>query len=198
MALLEKRTREDPRRGETERAFLAATEALLAEGASFADLNVSRIAKRAGRTRTAFYAHFEDRRDLLVRLVEDFATEIHGVTSAHWDQPLALADVRRVVADLLGTFRAHAPLVRALVEASGYDPEIRAYWSGTIERFVGLAEERLRRDGRPPAAATATAQALVWMTERTAYQQVVAEDPAVADRTLIAALAEIWERTLNG
>lgn len=197
MALLEKRTRDDPRRRETELAFLRATEELLGEGASFADLNVSRIAERAGRTRTAFYAHFDDRRDLLVRLVQELGAELYGTTDEHWDGPIDEAVIRGVITDLMKVFRAHETLVRALVEASGYDEEIRAFWAGAVGRLVSAAEERLRRDGRRPQEAKAIALSLVWMTERTAYQQLV-DDPPVPDRAVVAALAGIWHRTLNG
>lgn len=197
MSLLEKRTRDDPRRRETELAFLRATEELLGEGASFADLNVSRIAERANRTRTAFYAHFEDRRDLLVRLVDELGDELDATAAAHWDGPVDLAVIRGVVTEALRIFRAHETLVRAIVEASGYDDEIRAFWRTMVGRFVTAAEERLRRDGRRPQDARATALSLVWMTERTAYQQL-GGDPPVPDRAIIAALADIWDRALNG
>ena len=50
---------------------LEATEALLEEGASFADLSIERIATRAGISRTAFYFYFRDKRELLMRLTED-------------------------------------------------------------------------------------------------------------------------------
>jgi len=197
MALLEKRTRDDPRRRETELAFLRATEALLDEGASFADLNVSRIAERAGRTRTAFYAHFEDRRDLLIRLVEEFGAELYGTTNEFWEGPIDREAIRTTIAALLATFRAHATLLRALVEASGYDPEIAAFWNtGVVGRFFAAAEDRMRRDGRPPQEAKATALALVWMTERTGYQQVVG-DTGLPDRAVIAALTDTWERALR-
>lgn len=197
MTLLEKRARDDPRRRETELAFLRATEDLLAEGASFADLNVSRIAERAGRTRTAFYAHFDDRRELLVRLVDDFSAEVYATTDQFWTGPVDRAAVEGVIVGLLGTFRSHATLLRAVVEASGYDREIREFWNdGVVGRFRTAAEDRLRRDGRPPQEARALALALVWMTERTGYQQVVGET-GVPDRAVVAALTEVWTSALR-
>lgn len=198
MALLEKRTRDDPRRRETELAFLRATEELLDEGASFADLNVSRIAERAGRTRTAFYAHFDDRRDLLVRLLEEFGAELYGTTDEFWNGPADREAIARTISGLLATFRAHATLLRAVVEAAGYDEEIAAFWNdGVVGRFLVAAEDRLRREGRPPQAARATALSLVWMTERTGYQQVIG-DTGLSDRAVVAALTDTWDRALNG
>src|SRR6478609_10730879 len=56
---------------------LQATEALLGEGASYADLNIERIATRAGISRTAFYFYFADKRELLMRLTEDVTEELY-------------------------------------------------------------------------------------------------------------------------
>lgn len=198
MALLEKRTRDDPRRAETERAFLRATEELLDEGASFADLNVSRIAARAGRTRTAFYAHFADRRELLVRLVGELGAELYAATGDFWTGPADRDAITTTIGELLAIFRRHATLLRALVEASGYDEEIAAFWNeDVVGRFLRAAGERLERDGRPAEEARATALALVWMTERTAYRQVLA-DTGIGDAAVVRSLTDIWDRTLRG
>ena len=59
------------KRAQVQAAVLAATEALLAEGSSYAELNVERIATAAGISRTAFYFYFRDKRDLLMRLAGD-------------------------------------------------------------------------------------------------------------------------------
>ena len=59
------------KRAAVQAAVLEATEALLEEGASFADLGIERIATRAGISRTAFYFYFADKRELLMRLTEE-------------------------------------------------------------------------------------------------------------------------------
>src|SRR3954469_8722903 len=51
-----------------ESSVLRATERLLIEGSSYADLNVEKIATAAGISRTAFYFYFRDKRELLMRL----------------------------------------------------------------------------------------------------------------------------------
>ena len=66
--------REQPttaKRAAIQAAVLAATEELLAEGVSFADLGIEKIATRAGISRTAFYFYFADKRELLMRLTEE-------------------------------------------------------------------------------------------------------------------------------
>src|SRR5437870_620924 len=54
-----------PKRAAVQAEVLRATEELLAEGASWADLGVERIATTAGISRTAFYFYFADKRELL-------------------------------------------------------------------------------------------------------------------------------------
>lgn len=199
MAVLDKRTREDPRRRATELAFLRATVALLDEGASFADLNVSRIAERAGRTRTAFYAHFEDRRELLLALVEEAGgegltaiTPFLAVDSSDEHDELATS-----IQGLLATFREHASLARAVIEAAGYDDAVADYWDEIVGRFVDAARERLRAAGLDEDEAAATATALVWMTERVCYQQVVRGNTGLDDQAAVVAVSEVWWSVLR-
>src|SRR5919206_858270 len=67
-----------PKRAAVQAAVLEATVALLDEGASYADLNIERIATRAGISRTAFYFYFRDKRDLLMRLTDDVSHQLYA------------------------------------------------------------------------------------------------------------------------
>ncbi|WP_051183110.1 TetR/AcrR family transcriptional regulator [Nocardia vinacea] len=194
MAVLDKRTRDDPRRRATELAFLHATEALLNEGGSYADLAVSRIAERAGRTRTAFYAHFEDRRELLLALVEEVGGEAFAAIEPFLavDGPVEYDQLTASTAGLVATFRDHATLLRAVIEAAGYDERIAAYWDGVLGRFVDAARERLRAEGFGEAEAAATAAALIWMTERMCYQQAVRGGTGLDDPAAVAGISDVW------
>lgn len=194
MSVLDKRTRDDPRGRATEQALLAAAKSLLDEGAPFADLNVSRIAERAGRTRTAFYAHFEDRRELLLALLQDAGGAAISALDPFLagEGPISRAEVTASTQALLETFREHATLVRAVVEASGYDEQIAGQWSSIVRRIIDSASDRLRTTGLEPDRATATATALVWMTERTCYQQAVRDDTNLDDERLLGALSDVW------
>jgi TetR/AcrR family transcriptional regulator, ethionamide resistance regulator len=194
VAVLDKRTRDDPRKRATELAFLHATEALLNEGASFADLNVSRIAERAGRTRTAFYAHFEDRRELLLALIEEVGGEAFTAVGPFLavDGPVEREDIVTSTEGLLATLREHSTLFRAVIEAAGYDEGVAGYWDGIIGRFVDSARERLRAEGFGEDDAASTATALIWMTERTCYQQVVRGGTGLDDKLAAAGISEVW------
>lgn len=198
MPILERRSRDDPRRQATERAFLAATLELLEDGASFADLNVSRIAERAGRTRTAFYAHFEDRRELLLALLEQAGGEALGALQPFIAQegPVEHDDVVTSTRALLESFKGNAALVRAVVEAAGYDEVIATYWNGIVERVIEGSQQRLRAEGLGADEARATATALVWMTERLCYQQAVRGAVGLDDDAAVAALSQVWWSTI--
>lgn len=200
MSVLNKRRRDDPRKQATVLAFLHATEELLEDGASFADLNVSRIAERAGRTRTAFYAHFEDRRELLLSLFEEVGGEaLTAVRPFQEAEGTSIhEEITRSVAGLFGSFREHSTLLRAVVEAAGYDEGISALWGQIVGRFIESAQKRLLAEGIDDERAGATATALVWMTERTCYQQAVRGGTGLKDDAAIAAVCLVWSSVLDG
>lgn len=194
MAILDKRTRDDPRRAATERAFLDATRALLEDGASYADLSVARIAERAGRPRTAFYAHFDDRRALLLALLRDAGGQAITALSPFLagDGPIAFAELQAANRGLLTEFAADASLIRAVTEAAGYDEQIARLWDEIVGRIIDATRHRLEAHGRKAQDARALATALVWMTERTCFQQVVQKSTALTDDETLAALDQVW------
>ena len=199
MSVLDKRRRDDPRRETTVAAFVQAARSLLDEGASFADLNVSRIAERAGRTRTAFYAYFDDRRDLLFALLDGAGDD--AMTSRDVLRRRRAAGARLCLTTstrgLLDAFRRHATIARAVIEAAGYDEAVASYWDTLVERIIRGSEQRLRAEGLNNADARATATALVWMTERVCYQQAVRGATDIDDDQAVAALSRIWWNTLS-
>jgi TetR/AcrR family transcriptional regulator, ethionamide resistance regulator len=185
------------RRREAERAFLAATEALLDGGSSYAELSVEQIASRAGRPRTAFYLYFRDKRELLMRLTEDVAEVLYQEADRWWSGTRGREDVRPALADILRTWAEHASLLGAVVEASTYDEEIGAFWRGLVGRFIAATERRLIADGEEPGAAAAKAFVLCWMANHACYQQI-ARGESLDDPALLDALTEILGRSVYG
>jgi AcrR family transcriptional regulator len=193
-----------PKRAAVQTSLLEATEAMLGEGLSYADLNVERIATRAGISRTAFYFYFRDKRELLMRLAEEVTQILYEEADRWWsgegDGPAALAGALHKVA---GVYRRHGALLRAIVDAASYDPEVAEFWRGVVGRFVEATCERLeadRRLGTGPEmreSARGTAFALTWMTERTFYQATVQPD-AVTEAQLVEGLVAVWTRTVYG
>jgi TetR/AcrR family transcriptional regulator, ethionamide resistance regulator len=194
-------TRRDPsKRAAVEASVLAATEALLAEGRTFAELPVEEIARRAGMSRPAFYFYFRDKSDLLMRLTEDGAAELEVAARAWWDEARA-AGLRPALERVLRIYRDHGVLLRAVVETSAYDPTVAEFWRAVVDRFVEgnrrtfAAEQEAGR--MPPFAAQETAFALCWMLERACYQRLVRGEDMLVEE-FVSALAGVWERALYG
>lgn len=187
------------KRAAVQAAVLGATEELLAEGSSFADLGIERIATRAGISRTAFYFYFKDKKELLARLTEDISAQLYEQADVWFSGG---ADPRQEVHDALarigGVYRDHGPLLRAIVEASTYEPEIAVFWRRLLSRFVDAAVGRMTEeegDAVSPERLRARAFSLVWMTERTFYEQLVQDVPfSVED--VVDALTDIWMRAV--
>lgn len=200
MPVLDKRRRNDPRREATERALLDAALSLLEEGVAFADLNVKRVTDRAGRTRPAFYAHFEDRRALLFALLERAGGEAISALGPFLSGTGAVSEDEVVTSTraLMNAFEANATLIRAVIEAAGYDDAVAAFWASTVAPIIEGSERRLHTAGLPPDEAHATATALVWMTERLCYQQVVRRATDLDDDAAVDAVSRVWWSTLRG
>jgi AcrR family transcriptional regulator len=191
-----------PKREAVQAAVLAATEELFGEGASFADLNIEKIATRAGISRTAFYFYFKDKRELLVKLTEEVTVELYQQADVWFSgQGDPRLEIREALASVAQLYASHAALMRVIVEVSTYEEEVARFWRGLLERFIDATADRMRTEqeaGNAPAGdPRATAFALVWMCERTLYQQVVQQTPF--DQALLAeTLESIWMRAIYG
>ena len=191
------------KRAQVQEAVLAATEELLGAGGSFAELKIERIATAAGISRTAFYFYFKDKRELLMRLAEEITGELYGQADEWFsgDDAAPEDQVSGALSAIARLYFEHGPLLRAIVEVSTYDEEIAVFWRALLQRFADATTSRIvteQEAGRAPVVpAAATAFALVWMTERTFYQQLVQGDPVDRDE-LVAALNGIWLRSVYG
>jgi AcrR family transcriptional regulator len=187
------------KRAQVQAAVLAATERLLGEGSSYADLNVERIATAAGISRTAFYFYFRDKRDLLMRLAGD-VTELLYAQADIWfsgEGPDPEEEIREALTRIAELYREHGVLIRAIVEVSTYEEDIATFWRGLLNRFVVATTRRIEAEGQPPGSARATAFALTWMVERTYYQQLVQEQP-LPEAEVVDAIAGIYYGTVYG
>jgi AcrR family transcriptional regulator len=188
------------KRAQVQAAVLTATERLLAEGSSYADLNVERIATAAGISRTAFYFYFRDKRDLLMRLAGD-VTELLYAQADIWfsgegEDPED--EIREALTQIAALYQEHGTLIRAIVEVSTYEEDIATFWRSLLNQFVEATARRIEREGQPlPGSAQATAFALVWMVERTYYQQLVQEQP-LPDSDVVDAIVGIYHGTVYG
>ena len=189
------------KRAQVQAAVLRTTEDLLAAGNSYADLNIERIATGAGISRTAFYFYFRDKRELLMRLTEHVAdvlyTEADSFFTHEGDRT---EEIRAALSSIVALYHEHGPLLRAIVEVSTYDEEVARVWRGLLQRFADAMAQRVEREQEEgvalPIDVRPTAFALVWMTERTCYQELV-QGPQAPDG-LVDALTGIWVRAVYG
>jgi len=190
------------KRAAVQASVLEATEALLREGTSYADLNIERIATRAGISRTAFYFYFSDKRELLMRLSEELTEQLYAQAGIWWSgagDPEH--DIREALQRVTQVYAEHGILLRAIVEVSTYDEEVAVFWRGLLGRFVSATRERIEAEqatGKaPPMPAQATAFALTWMSERCLYQLMV-QDSEVSTQDMTDALVRIWVSAVYG
>ena len=198
------------RRAETTERILAATADLLAEGVSFADITVDGIAQRAGISRPAFYAYFSDKRELLMRLVEDAVApifrEAEDEAGGPPPGPGVVLGPDAIAAQVRATMRfarENQDVFCAIVEASAYDEVLEEFWRGRLlARFVDNSEESIRRGQAEgvgaPLHPRAAAHAFVLMVVQAVYDHVRRAPDDVTDEDLIQALAAITIRGIYG
>jgi AcrR family transcriptional regulator len=189
-----------PKRAAVQAAVLRATEQLLGEGATYADLNIERIATRAGISRTAFYFYFADKRELLMRVTEDVTDELYAQADIWYSgSGNPEAEIREALANIARLYEQHGTLLRVIVEVSTYDEEVAVFWSGLLGRFVDASRARIAAEAEAGASSdrnpAATAFALCWMAERVLYQELVQGAP-IPREDLVEALVRIWMRTI--
>jgi len=197
---------------EAERVILAAARAFLEER-PFREMTVEGVMVRTGLSRPAFYAYFEDRYDLVTRLIEGvggllFALDwrwLSGTAGGGRDE------AREVLVAALRegsrTFVEYGPVLRAIADAAGYDARVEeVYRFGLIERLVAAVGVRISRDVKAGVTPNEldpeqTALALVLMTERYLLDAFgrPGRRPSRREREAVfGTLEEIWVRTLYG
>jgi len=191
-----------PKRAAVQADVLRATEQLLAEGTSWADLGIERIATTAGISRTAFYFYFRDKRELLIRLTEEVTALLYAEAdrwySGEGDDE---EEIREALTKISELYDEHEALLRVIVEVSTYDEEVATFWRGLLGRFILATKMRIEAEqqaGKSPAfPAEPTAFSLIWMCERTLYQLMV-QDPPFSRAEAIDALVRIFMRSVYG
>jgi TetR/AcrR family transcriptional regulator, ethionamide resistance regulator len=124
--------------------MIEATERLLAAGSSYAELTIEQIAREAGQSRTSFYFLFEDKRDLLEAAAGELTDFVAGAAERWLADPDAGRDeLEDALLTLVHGFIEHAPLLRAVVETSTYDPAVANFWRALVGRYIEATTARL-------------------------------------------------------
>lgn len=184
---------------ETEREILDAAEALLRER-PFREVTVGEVMRHTGLKRPAFYVHFRDRNDLVLRVVQRIAAELLEM-SDRWlmgDQPEA--DVRAALDGVAAVFQDHGPVLRALSDAAGSDAQVESAYRSLVQTFIDVTARRIREDqaaGRTGSDLDPdeVARALVWMNERY-LSEALGRQPQTDLGKVVDTLTRIWVATL--
>jgi AcrR family transcriptional regulator len=197
-----RRTDTTSKREQIQADVLRAMEDLLTEGQTYADLNVERIAKRAGISRTAFYFYFRDKREVLERLTVTVADQLYAAADVWWSgQGIREDALRTSIENVSALFTQHGPLLRAIVEVGTYERDVADHWRGLIGRFVDATEQRIVAEqaagNAPRFPPGPTAFALVWGVERALYQQFV-QGEVFSPTELVEAVSAMWLRAIYG
>ena len=140
-----------------------------------------------------------------MRLTEGVAEQLYA-TAEHWWEGEGdgdgAAELSGALTSVVGIYRDHAPLLRAIVEAAAYDEQTAQAWRLLVGRFVAATRARIEREQAagtvdPTLPAQQIAFGLCWMTERAAYEHLV-QDGDVGDATLVAGLLAIWLGAVYG
>ncbi|MEV4539161.1 TetR/AcrR family transcriptional regulator [Asanoa sp. NPDC049518] len=178
-----------------EAEILAATRRILTGGASFTDLGVRQISTEAGVARSTFYAHFRDKTDLLLRLASDMLATSFDVASA-WEPTDGVDKLAEDFLRILGIYREHAAVLRAVGEVTTYDQTVRDFWSQGLTRFTDRTVAALRAEqvaGRTPADVdlVSAARVIVVGGERAIFDHITSA-PAGEDAAFARELARTW------
>ncbi|SNT54174.1 DNA-binding transcriptional regulator, AcrR family [Asanoa hainanensis] len=189
------RRRAVSRPASAEAEILAATRRILTEGASFTDLGVQQISTAAGVARSTFYAHFRDKTDLLLRLATEMLSTSFDVASS-WEPTEGVDKAAEDFLRILGIYREHAGVLRAIGEVATYDQTVRDFWSQGLARFTERTIEALRVEqaaGRTPADIdlVSAARVIVVGGERAIFDHITSAPPA-DDATFARELARTW------
>jgi TetR/AcrR family transcriptional regulator, ethionamide resistance regulator len=194
-----RRPKHDPK--VSEREILDAAEHLLRER-SFRDLTVEAVMSRTGLKRPAFYAHFRDRHDLVLRIVQDIGGELFEMSDRWLQGDDPVNDARAALEGLVTVYVHHGPVLRALADATGSDEQVERAYRGFVQEFIDATARHIREEqaagriGELPDV-DETARALIWMEERY-IADALGRTPQTDPTLVLETLHNIWVSTLYG
>lgn len=146
MSSATQRARQREHRESTRQGILDAADRFLRER-PYRELSVDVVMAQTGLTRTAFYRHFDDVTDLVLRLLEEVGGELLAIAE-QWNQS-AGADppeaAHEALSDVVDFFVRNGPLVRAIADAAATDERIEAGYRTAFDRFVDMTAQALDR-----------------------------------------------------
>lgn len=176
--------------------FCAAAEARLARGETLAALPVEQLVAEAGVPRSTFYVYFPDKAAVLREVLDGFVDfTVDAITQVSNPTTVTRDDVDAIMAVGVKHYAEHAGTYRLLADAAATDPTLAVTYREAVGRVQGaLGTSMARWAGRKRANRQdrAVASALVWMIERTLYQELGRQPAGRADRLADALSDILW------
>ncbi|MDX3099138.1 TetR/AcrR family transcriptional regulator [Streptomyces sp. ME19-03-3] len=182
----------------TQAQVMSTLERLLDSGEAFSDISVQRLLEEAGVSRATFYAHFQSKSDVLVRLTDGLRESLLSL-ARQWD-PAAGEDgadrFARFFEDVIRIHRAHQGVITAVREAASYDSTASDFYSANLE---GFEETTLRTILSEQAASSTTADVdavsasriIAWGGAQAIAHHIQVDDGS-RDAVFARELAQIW------
>ncbi|MUL83187.1 MULTISPECIES: TetR/AcrR family transcriptional regulator [unclassified Mycolicibacterium] len=191
--------------GDDREAAILETAGQLLETKKFADISVDDLAKGAGISRPTFYFYFPSKEAVLLSLIDPLIKRADtGFDSALDTMPTDPREaIRRGIEIFFSSFGSHPATARAGTEALNSCPEFRTFWSGLMQKWIGLTAaviiaERQRGAAPDTIPAMDLATSLNLMNERTMMSALSAEQPAVDYDHVVDTLTHIWLTSIYG
>jgi AcrR family transcriptional regulator len=195
-----RRPKHDPK--DSEREILLAAEQLIRER-PLREVTVASIMLQTGLKRPAFWTHFRDRNDVIIRIAERISRELVAASNEWLEgEPSSGQDLVHAVERATMVYAEHAAVLKALADAAPTDAQAETAYRGILESLVEAGTRRIRAEQSigtisPQIDAEETARALLWMNERYLYQSM-GRDPRPDVASMSAVLTHIWLAALYG
>src|SRR3954468_7604353 len=128
-----RRPKHDPK--DSEREILEAAEQLLRE-LPFREITVEAVMSRTGLKRPAFYVHFRDRHDLVLRIVAEIGDELFEMSDLWFKGDDPLTGARAALEGLVEVYVRHGAVLRALSDAAGADEQVEQAYRALVQEFI--------------------------------------------------------------
>lgn len=156
--------KEAARKISVEDRLLAAVESLAREGQSFTSLSIDQLASKAGVSRGTFYLHFNNKSNLVAKLLDRIRAEILTSIDVWYEVG---ADIHRsqmddATAGMLRVLRRHNAVLSAVGETAAYDPEVKALLAQIVGEIARRSQKTMKAVG---ASGKAHAEATPKMIE---------------------------------
>jgi AcrR family transcriptional regulator len=192
-----------PSGDDREQAILATARRLLEEK-QFAAISIDDLAKGAGLSRPTFYFYFPSKEAVLLTLLEPLIQRAStGFARVEELKQNPRKAFQVGIHTFFDAFASHPVMARAAAQALSTSPEVRALWTGYMQRWIDqtaalITAERERGAAPDTIPARDLATVLNQMNERAMVAALSGEAGAVPAEQMVETLAHVWMTSIYG